>query len=211
MSEAAKLIASVVDMVFPLAGRNLPPDHALPLQEALQAELSWLETEVQAGVHPVKLAHGSGAQGLLSGRSRLLLRLPRQRVDEASALAGCDLAVGGCSVRLGAPHVRELQPHGTLYAHAVAADNDNEIDFVQQVVAELKALQLRAPWVCGKRGSRQLPDRVLTTFSLMVHNLPPADSLRLQEQGLGAHRQLGCGIFVPHKTTAAVGEDFYVA
>ena len=211
MNQPTELIASVVDMVFPLTGRSLPPEYALPLQQALRAELPWLGEEPRAGVHPVKLAHGSGAQALLSGRSRLLLRLPRERVEAAGALAGRTLAVGDCPVRLGTPHLRELLPHGTLYAHAVAARNEDEADFVQWVAAELAALQLRAPWICGKRGGRRLPEQTVTTFSLMVHNLPPAESLRLQEQGLGAHRLLGCGIFVPHKTTAAVGEDFYVA
>jgi len=26
------------------------------------------------------------------------------------------------------------------------------------------------------------------------------------EHGLGAHRRLGCGMFVPHKSAAAVGD-----
>jgi len=47
--------------------------------------------------------------------------------------------------------------------------------------------------------------RVLDTFSLMLHALPEEQSLRLQRCGLGPHRLLGCGIFVPHKSAAAVG------
>jgi hypothetical protein len=39
----------------------------------------------------------------------------------------------------------------------------------------------------------------------MVREISPADSLRLQQLGLGAGRQQGCGIFVPHKSTDAVG------
>lgn len=206
MSERDAPTSSAVDMVFPLFGRNLPPEHALPLRQALQRALPWLAEEPQAGVHPVKLAHGSGTQALLSPRSRLLLRLPRRRVEEAAVLAERTLAVGECEVRLGTPHLRELLPHATLYAHAVAAQGEDEADFVRLVDAGLAELGLRSPWICGRRGSRRLEDGSLTTFSLMVHDVPPADSLRLQERGLGAHRLLGCGIFVPHKTTAAVGD-----
>ena len=45
----------------------------------------------------------------------------------------------------------------------------------------------------------------MTTFSMMLHGLGPEQSLRLQQRGLGPHRLLGCGLFVPHKSAAAVG------
>jgi hypothetical protein len=38
----------------------------------------------------------------------------------------------------------------------------------------------------------------------MLHALSPEQSLRLQQHGLGPQRLLGCGIFVPHKSAAAV-------
>jgi len=39
----------------------------------------------------------------------------------------------------------------------------------------------------------------------MVDQLSAAQALRLMEHGLGAHRRLGCGLFVPHRSAAAVG------
>jgi hypothetical protein len=44
----------------------------------------------------------------------------------------------------------------------------------------------------------------VTGYSLMLDGLSPADSLRVLEAGLGRHRRLGCGLFVPHKSAAAV-------
>jgi CRISPR-associated protein Cas6 len=198
--------AFMVDLVFPLAGRNLPRDHAQLLRQGLQQAMPWLGDEPLAGVHSVKLIAGNEAQALLSQRARLLLRLPRQRVDAASELAGGTLDLGGCVVRLGVPHLRELQPYATLYAPAVAAPGEEESVFLLDVDRELQALQVRAQRVCGKRARRQLQGRDTTTFSLMLHGLSPQDSLRMQEHGLGPHRLLGCGIFVPHKSAAAVGE-----
>jgi CRISPR-associated protein Cas6 len=198
------LTASVVDLAFPLLGRSVPNDYTQALHAALQQELPWLAQEARAGVHPLKLVHGGA--GLLSPRTRLLLRLPRERVAEARSLAGRTLDVGGHAVQLGEPHERELLPHATLYAYAVAAEGEDEVAFMQTMNAELQALQVRTHVVCGKRGGRPLDGATLTTFSLMLHGLTQADSLRIQEQGLGPHRLLGCGVFVPHKSAAAVGE-----
>jgi hypothetical protein len=33
----------------------------------------------------------------------------------------------------------------------------------------------------------------------MIADLPVEESLRLQKTGLGPHRYLGCGLFIPHK------------
>ena len=42
------------------------------------------------------------------------------------------------------------------------------------------------------------------TRSLMIADLKPDESVRLQKQGIGEGRNLGCGIFVPHKGIDAV-------
>lgn len=199
--------AELVDVVFPLLAHSLPRDSASDLCTALQRELSWLEREPQAGIHPLKLVHGNEAQALLSRRTRLLLRLPRQRTSAAAELAGRTVQIGHQTATLGVPHLRELLPHHTLYAYAVAAELDDEIVFMQAMQQELLQLQVRAQLICGKRQQHQWNSTgPTTTFSLMLHGLTLADSLRLQEHGLGPHRLLGCGIFIPHKSAKAVGE-----
>lgn len=200
------LQAAVVDMVFPLGGHSLPRDSAPALLAALQREMPWLDQEPLAGIHPLKLVPGTDAEALLSHRTRLLLRLPRERTGAAAELAGRSLQMGEQIATLGLPHLRELLPHRTLYAYAVAAQADDEIAFMQAMNDELQTLQVRSQVICGKRQQRDWPGGALTTFSLMLHGLTQADSLRLQENGLGLHRLLGCGIFVPHKSAAAVGE-----
>jgi CRISPR-associated protein Cas6 len=205
VSQDTLLETTMVDMVFPLAGHSLPRDHAQALRQALQQALPWLSGEPQAGIHAVKLVPGGESLSLLSQRTRLLLRLPMERVNDAQALAGRTIEVAGCTLRLGTPHLRELLPHTTLYAPAVAAPGADEAAFMQLVAGELQTLAVRTQTVCGKRQSRHLQGQTLTTFSLLLHALSQPDSLRVQEHGLGPHRQLGCGIFVPHKSAAAVG------
>lgn len=205
MSQVDVPVATMVDIVFPLEGHSLPREHAQALAQALGAQLPWLAGEALAGIHPVKMVPGGGSHALLSQRARLLIRVPRGRVAALSALAGQTLDVGGSELRLGTPHPRELLPHATLYAYAVAAVSDDELIFMETVASALQTLQVRAHSVCGKRQRRAVAGGMLDTFSLMLHGLSPAHSLRMQEHGVGGQRLLGCGIFVPHKSAAAVG------
>ena len=193
-----------VDMVFPMHGQTLPRDHAQALQQALCAQWAWLGTDLLAGIHSVKVVPGSDEQALLSQRARLLLRVSVRRVDELIALGGLDLVVEGHPLRLGVPHLRELQPYSTLYAYKVAADSADEVTFMAAMGHELAELAIDGERVCGKRQRLMVSGCAVDTFSLMLHALSPEQSLRLQQHGLGPHRLLGCGIFVPHKSAAAV-------
>ncbi|MBE0586957.1 MAG: hypothetical protein IH617_02790, partial [Hydrogenophaga sp.] len=154
MSLDEPLQATLVDMVFPLEGHSLPRDAAPALRAALEQELPWLSEEPLAGIHPLKLVPGTETDALLSQRTRLLLRLPRERFGAATELAGRTLQIGGQTVTLGHPHPRELLPHRTLYAYAVAAEGDDEIAFMQTMNDELQALAVRSQVVCGKRQQR---------------------------------------------------------
>lgn len=193
-----------VDAVFPIEGQVLARDHAQALQQALCAKLPWLEVDALAGVHPIKLVPGTEDHALLSRRARLLLRVGASRWGELTAVAGLDLGMDGHLLRLGVPHLRELQPHATVYAYRVAADSADEMSFMAAVERALAELDISGERVCGKRQSMVVSGAVLNTFSLMLHALPPEQSLRLQQHGLGPYRLLGCGIFVPHKSAAAV-------
>ena len=193
------------DVVFPLARQALPREHAQALRQALCAVLPWLETDPVAGVHPVKLVPGSAVPALLSRRARLLLRVASRRMDALMALTGLELNVAGYSLRLGVPHRHELAPHRTLYAYRVAADSADEVAFMAAVAEELAGMAIGGERVCGKHQTLVVDGRPMDTFSLMLHALPPEQSLRLQRGGLRTHRLLGCGLFVPHRSAAAVG------
>jgi CRISPR-associated protein Cas6 len=196
---------AMVEAVFPVEGKTLPRDHAQALQHALAAWLPWLYSEAGAGIHPLKLVFGPESLALLSQRTRLILRVNANRLDALMALSGLQLEVAGHTLRLGAVHLRALQPLATVYAYRVAAASADESRFMEAVEAELAGLAIAGERVCGKHQSLLVEGREIDTFSLMLHGLVPEQSLRLQEHGLGPHRLLGCGLFVPHKSAAAVG------
>lgn len=196
---------TLVEAVFPLEGKALPRDHAQALQHDLAKQLPWLCTDEGAGIHPLKLVSGPESVALLSQRTRLILRVSANRLEALKALVGVPLDVAGHALRLGAVHLRALQPLATLYAYRVAATDVDEAEFMQAMEADLAALSIAGERVCGKRQSLRVDGLEMTTFSMMLHGLVPEQSLRLQQHGLGPHRLLGCGLFVPHKSAAAVG------
>lgn len=197
-------IADRVDAAFPVHGRALLRDHAQALRQALCALWPWLEKDDLAGIHPLKLVLGNEDLALLSRRTRLLLRVNAQRMDELAAPASPKLDLQGYTVRLGVPQLRALQAHCALYAYRVAADSPDELAFMASVERELAALGVTAACVCGRQQRMEIPGRTLDTFSLLLHEMAPEHSLRVLQFGLGPHRLLGCGVFVPHKSAAAV-------
>lgn len=194
----------LVDLAFALAGEALPRDHRRELAQAIALAWPGWSAIDEAGVHRLNVAAGGGPQALLSQRTRLTLRVPRERVAEARTLEGAELQVGGARLRLGAAQARELRPHGTLYAHLVAAEPDaEEADFLERVAAELSTLGVAGRPICGRL--QVVEAGTLRGYGLMLDGLDAAGALRILEAGIGRHRDWGCGVFVPHKSAVAVG------
>ena len=140
----------------------------------------------------------------LGERARLMLRLPRERVQQSFALSGAHLDLGD-SVEVGSARLRPLFAHGTLYSQFAVTGTPDEAGFQRDVSAELERAGIGCKVICGRMRRAQTQGAEIVGFSLMLHELSPEHSLMLQAAGVGAGRKLGCGIFVPHKSAAAVG------
>jgi CRISPR-associated protein Cas6 len=199
--------AAMLDVGFALDGGSLPRDHRAALADAVERALPWLVGLPGAGLHRLNFCPGDAADLLLSRRTRLRLRVPRERAADAAALAGRDLQAGAKRVRIGAARARELLPHTTLYAPMVVAartdGSDDEADFLREMQLELAALEVVCRPICGRR--QVVEGAAARGFSLMLDGLTVEHSLRVLETGLGAQRRLGCGLFNPHRSAAAVG------
>jgi CRISPR-associated protein Cas6 len=203
----------VADAVFAISCRCLPVDHAYALSQAIQAALPWFAEEPRAGLHTIHgAASGSGwmrpegADALLqlSQRAKLALRLPRHRLDDAAALLGRTLRVAGWPLRVEKMALRPLSRITTLFSRCVVlADAGDEAAFLAAAAGELGALGIRpAKMLCGRTTAIATPGRTYHACSLMLAGMSPGQSLALQQQGLGAERKLGCGLFIPHKDIA---------
>ncbi len=194
----------MVDVQYALQGSVLPREHRSALARALERLAPWLADPALAGTHRVNAVAGLGPTALLSKRTRLMLRVRRERLADLAPLRGAALDVGGFALRVGAaPRVRELLPYGTLYAHLVTSGEADEMPFLAAVDRELGALGVPCRPICGRRQAFELDGAAQVGYSLMLDGLTPQGSLRVLESGIGRHRRLGCGIFIPHKS--AVG------
>lgn len=203
-----ELRADVVDLVFGLRGSGLLGEHAVCLRDELRRRLPWLAAEMRAGVLGLAgLSAGDGGH-YLTARTRLALRLPRDRVAEARMLVGQQLDLAGCIVGIERVGERELWPARVLYSALVCHDMADETGFLAESRRQIESKGFRhAALICGKARHMDGGDGEIIGFSLMVHGLAPDESLRLQTEGLGRGQQCGCGIFVPHKSIAAVGGE----
>ena len=82
----------------------------------------------------------------LSRRVRLILRVPRDRVESCRGLTGETLSIEKSRIKMGEVKFRELLPAGTLFARRIASGTDEpEYAFLERVDDELAAMSVRAP------------------------------------------------------------------
>ncbi len=209
----------VVDLAFRINCPTLPLDHAHALSASLLESLPWLKDEEYAALH---LIHGAASGNgwfrpedvknemlHLSKRTRMRLRLPRHRLDDARTLIGKKLDIAGHPLEIGESEVFLLSSLSTLFArYIVASEAQDETQFLEEAARSLKSMGISSRKLLGGiTHSLGFPEGAVFTRSLMVAELEPEQSVRLQQTGLGEGRTFGCGIFLPHKGIKAVKEE----
>lgn len=206
----------IVDLSFQINCPELPLDHMQALSAALIDALPWLQNERFAGIHSIHGAEsGNGWQRPsdpdtqklhLSRRARMQLRLPKERVEAASTLAGRTMDIDGHALTVGKPGVKPLSTLPVQFArYVIANDEDDENSFLEEMANELHQLGIGVrKLLCGRSHSISTNDGKIFTRSLMVADLQPQESIWLQQQGIGEGRKLGCGLFMASKGIRAV-------
>ncbi len=213
---STKALSDIVDVLFRIRCRELPVDHLWPLSQALRTAAPWLDEDPRVAIHEIHVAgsqngwerpgRDAAQQLVLSRRTRLILRMPRERLEQACALEGITIDVAGHPLTIGEFKTRELSKLTTLFSrHLLTASDEDENAFLERIAAELRQRGIRVrKALCGKPDIIDTPHGVLHTRSLMLADLATDEAIELQEQGLGEHQKLGCGIFIPHKDIEAV-------
>jgi len=143
---------------------------------------------------------------LLAQRAKLVLRVPHVRLADCVLLQDAMLDVGGSTLKVGSAKPRPLRPSATLSAQRVASSADDSAQFEAEVGQWLERLQVAARYISGRRRQARAGAREIAGFALALHGLSPADSLRVQSEGLGGERRIGWGLFVPAKAIVAADE-----
>jgi CRISPR-associated protein Cas6 len=200
----------IVDVVYSIECRALPVDHAYALSQAIQRALPWFAQEDSAGLHTIHVAEsGNGwmrpdrADALLylSRRTKLTLRLPKHRIEDAGKLTGQTLDIDGKPLRVEKSVVRPLSTLTTLFSrYIVTREGMDEDVFLQDAMALFHKMGVYPnKMLCGMEHVIVTPDRTIRARSMMLADLAVEESVKLQQQGLGTDRKLGCGLFIPHK------------
>jgi len=205
-------VNAYVDLSFPLVGRTFPLDHGYSLYAALCRLLPHLHEHRTVGVHPIRGDAAGGGLLRMAERSRLQVRTPAGLIPEFLALAGKVLEIDGHALRVGVPQVLALRLTTALAARLVTIKGFTEpVPFLEAARRQLEALGVSRQAVVeiplapigGARGGQPLrrvlriKDRTVVGFAVRVLHLTAAESVTLQERGLGGRRHMGCGIFVP--------------
>lgn len=209
----------MADLSFKIGCKQIALDHAHALSQALQQALPWLADEERAGVHMIHGASsGNGWQRpdeeggedfiYLSNRSRMMLRLPKDRFEDVNALVGQTLDVGGNSVTVGNYQVKPFTSMGTLFSrYILLEDNETEDQLVARLSRDMEAMGIvLRKALCGIDHQFHLPQGGVRTMSVMVADLAPDEAVILQTHGIGRGRKMGFGLFIPHKGIKPVGD-----
>lgn len=198
----------VVDLQFDLIGFELPADHGYALYEEIVRHLPWLRDLPGVSIHPVHgVPSGRNKNLVINRRVKLVLRMPVEHVDAAKSLVGKVIDPGAGKLSIGDLKEKSVTPYATLYSHFVAVDNDDEVQFMDEISRLLQETGIRAGLIAGKFQQMHIPKRVIGGYSLMLHDIDLMQSMLLQEQGIGLYRGYGCGVFIPHKSIKEVAPD----
>lgn len=212
----------MTDVSFRIECPALPVDHSAALAQSLFSQQSWIAKLQGTGVHPIHLAgsqngwqrpEGHSQLLLLSKRTRLRIRIEALQADRLiESLVGTVHTIAGYPLRVVDARVTPLQPATTLFSRYTVYLQDQQ----QQNEQAEQALMRRVvdncnqfgfsprKILCGRTATVLTADGSVTATSVLLADVPTEYSLVLQDNGLGDHRLMGCGILIPHKDTAAV-------
>jgi CRISPR-associated protein Cas6 len=207
----------VVDLAFPVQGRDVPADHGYLLYATIAREAPAVHGDGAIGIHPLRGRLAGERRLALERSSRLVIRLPVDRIPALLPLAGRRLDLAGSAVTVGVPAVRSLRPAAALWSRLVVIKGFMEPEgFLAAAQRQLAALgvQGRAALMArttdravegrsaaGKeepiRRTLRIHDKDVVGFALGIEELTAEESIRIQVAGLGGRRRFGCGVFVP--------------
>jgi CRISPR-associated protein Cas6 len=199
----------IIDLSFVLVGTTFPLDHGFCLFSAICHVVPGLHGDRRIGVHPIRGRQIAPGVLTLDDRSRLKLRLPSEEISPYIALAGEALELEGHRLQVGIPSVQSLIPAANLASRLVTFRHAlTPSDLEEDVRRELGRLEVSGtpqfvhssrPPFTGQALRRVLKvrEKRVVGYSLRMTGLTAEESIRVQEEGLGGRRRMGCGVFAP--------------
>ena len=194
-----------IELAFPVMGQSLLIDHGYQLYSALKYRLMQLKDWDDISIKTIsgKLDRDTRNQLNLTARSKLLIRLPSEKVPFVYSFSGKSLTIGKHKIRLGIPEMNFLQPKSRLRSHIVVIRGYEEPNgFLEAAKRQIEKLNIQTDLklICKKDGTSKPKTikvkQTLVGFGIEANHLSESDSIMLQEKGLGGKHKMGCGVFV---------------
>lgn len=211
---------NVVDVSFKINCKQIKLDHAWALTNAISELLPWLKDDPELAVHHIYMPQsGNGwvrsdnfddELVQLSRRTRLKIRVPKNKLDEVLSLSSQTILVDGSPLTFGSAEQYLLSNLTTIVSrHVHIADtDDSEEEFLHQAHQQLQTMGIQVrKMLCGKSHKLKTSDGFIKTRSLMITDITPEESILLQEKGIGLYYNYGCGVFIPQKAITAVNSE----
>ncbi|MEB3215379.1 MAG: type I-MYXAN CRISPR-associated protein Cas6/Cmx6 [Nostocales cyanobacterium 94392] len=195
-----------IDLSFPVYGTELYADHNHRLLAGISQKFPTLHDLKELSINTITGIPDRKGKIRLTRNSKLYLRLPVEAIAHVYMLAGEKLEIGEYTIELGNPELQTLKPIDTLRARLVTIKGYQEPEeFLIAAERQLQALGISANIgipANDKREPKRLTLKIqkytIVGFSVVVSDLNPDDSIKLQIHGLGGKRRLGCGVFYPN-------------
>jgi CRISPR-associated protein Cas6 len=188
-----------IDLAFRLTGSTVPVDHGYALYSAISRIVPEIHESTNIGIHSIRGTYSGNGELMLRDWSRLAVRMESEQIGQFLKLAGIELEIDSQTLRVGGvPEVRTLRPGAALYTRLVTIKGFMEpADFLDAAKRQLKKIGVQSELSVGERRTLRIKDKRVVGFEVAALGLDAEDSLRLQENGLGGRRHMGCGVFVP--------------
>ncbi len=208
-----KIPEDVIDLSFSIACKSLPLNHAWELSSQILSHLPWIKNDPVAGIHQIHVAESNNGwlrpedtDGALlhpSRRTKLTLRIPIEKLGEAQSLSGKILNINNYSLEVLKSKKKALSNASVIFSRYLLSNSseEDETQFLTRMAKDIKDktdLTVKK-MLCGKSHIIRTPQGDLETRHLMIADLDSATSIKLQQLGLGKGKELGCGLFLPHK------------
>ncbi|ODU01992.1 MAG: type I-MYXAN CRISPR-associated protein Cas6/Cmx6 [Planctomycetes bacterium SCN 63-9] len=173
----------MLEITWPATHPGLRPGHGYALFSALS----------RAGM----VAHGEPGVQIAEILDSLTIRIADPAKAGAMFYSGLDrLDVGGVAVSLGTPSIRPLRSSPDLRARLVIIKNATcDQSFRASALKQLGLIGVSAAPHVERRGVLHVAGKRVVGYGVSFHGLSDADSLRIQEHGLGGKQRMGCGVF----------------
>ncbi|EMJ92601.1 type I-MYXAN CRISPR-associated protein Cas6/Cmx6 [Leptospira alstonii] len=197
-----------IELKFPVEGKSIPADHGYKLYSALCKQEKIIHETEGLSICGISGTPDKNRTLHLNGTSKLRIRTAQSLLPFLWKLAGKRIELSQDKIRLGIPTVALLKPHKTLYSRLVTIKGHTEENsFLECVQEKLREHEISCEVLLFRgnisennqrivRKTIRIHDKEVVGFPVLLLNLSPQDSIKVQQIGVGGRRKMGCGHFL---------------